>query len=47
MFLEALKDIIGVILLSEAAIGHKDESMTDDYLETLMSILNLPNGNKK
>ena len=44
-FLEELKEIISVILLANAATGHKDESMTDDYMEVLETILRSGNDN--
>ena len=42
--MEELKEIISVILLANAATGHKDESMTD-YMEVLETILRSGNDN--
>ena len=38
-FFEALKDIVSVIVVANAVIGHKDENMTEEYAEVLKAIM--------
>ena len=38
-FLGLLKDIIGMVVIANAVIGHKDQSMSNEYADTLKMIL--------
>ena len=38
-FLGLLKDIINMVVIANAVTGHKDESMTKEYADTLKMIL--------
>ena len=38
-FLSLLKDIITMVVVANAATGHKDDSMTEEYVQTLETIL--------
>lgn len=38
-FLGLLKDIVSIVVIANAATGHEDNSMTEGYANTLMSIL--------
>ena len=41
-FLSALKELVSVILLCNAATGHEDKSMTESYVDTLDKLLKMP-----
>lgn len=38
-FLGLLKDIIGMVVIANAVTGHKDQSMSNEYADTLKMIL--------
>ena len=38
-FLGLLKDIVSIVVVANAVTGHKDESMTEDYADTLKDLL--------
>lgn len=38
-FLGLLKDIISMVVIANAVTGHKDESMSTEYANTLKTIL--------
>lgn len=42
-FLGLLKDIVSIVVVANAVTGHKDESMTEDYADTLKDILTYDN----
>lgn len=44
-FLGLLKDIISIVVIANAATGHKDESMTEEYAGVLETILKSGNDN--
>ena len=41
-FLGALQELVSVILACNAATGHKDASMTEEYANTLEYIMSMP-----
>ena len=42
-FLSLLKDIITMVVVANAATDHKDDSMTEEYVQTLETILKSKN----
>ena len=43
--LSLLQDIITMVVVGNAVTGHKDESMTEDYVDILESILKMGDNN--
>lgn len=39
-FLGLLKDIISMVVIANAATGHKDSNMSEEYIDVLEAILN-------
>lgn len=42
-FLGLLKDVISIVVIANAVTGHKDESMTENYADTLKEVLTYDN----